>query len=555
LAFPHYPQNVDSCSIQHPVQKYRLLMSKPTVHRRVFGQFFTPLEVVACCYGLLNGKLSSAPHIVDPACGDGAFLRYATEQNLAPRTHLYGCDIDPPLAAMTAVDLPNVRCADGLDEASLQAGAFDLVVGNPPFGVVTSPVDGLPRISEVRFLLRAIELARPGGFVALVLPSGVLANERLRAVRAAALRECTALAVIALPRSAFRLTGTYAQCSIVVLQKVSAPADHQVFFGIAEQLDDLPGLVAAYQGSGVRGQGSGVRAGERGSGGAGETQDVIRKTQDVIRATHHAPRTTHDHRQPTTNHYRLPQTDALAQRMDAHFWRPECLQLLERMAARFELKQLGELIDRRSQLFVGDHVRASRGEAKAPGLPYEYYQTREFMAAGYNYAALERCDERAYRRLKRTAVQRHDILISCAGVGGSGLGRVCLVTHQPGLSCTGDVFALRTSDPHPIFLFLFLISHSGRAQLLRLQNGVGTSNLSADELLQVFVPLLPPDVQRDLANRYAPIATAHDQAMAACIRGDTAMFQRERTHAEALLAELVAHVEALCACTRLEIGD
>jgi len=52
----------------------------------------------------------------------------------------------------------------------------------------------------------------------------------------------------------------------------------------------------------------------------------------------------------------------------------------------------------------------------------------------------------------------------------------------------------------------FLASRAGRAQLLRLQNGVGTVNLSADELLQVEVPLLPAATQRDLAARYAPIS-------------------------------------------------
>jgi hypothetical protein len=146
--------------------------------------------------------------------------------------------------------------------------------------------------------------------------------------------------------------------------------------------------------------------------------------------------------------------------MDAPFWRPGFRLALERMAARHGLRPLGELIGRHS-LIVGDHVRPSRGESKGAGLPYEYYQTREFMPAGYNYAALERCDERAYRRLARTAVHQGDVLVSCAGVGGAGRGRVCLVTHQPGPSCTGDVFILRTKLLEPIYLFLFLGSRSG----------------------------------------------------------------------------------------------
>ena len=197
------------------------------------------------------------------------------------------------------------------------------------------------------------------------------------------------------------------------------------------------------------------------------------------------------------------------------------------------------------QIIPGDHVRPSRGELKGPGLPYEYYQTREFLSTGYNYAAIERCDERAYRRLRRTAVQQHDILVSCAGMGGAGRGRACLITHAPGLSCTGDVLILRVQQPNPIFLYLFLISQAGRAQLLRLQNGVGTANLSVDELLQVEVPLLADAAQHDLAACYAPIAAAHAASMSAALSGDQLAYLRERARAEALLAQLVQEVDEL----------
>jgi len=243
--------------------------------------------------------------------------------------------------------------------------------------------------------------------------------------------------------------------------------------------------------------------------------------------------------------YWLPQTSALTQRMDAHFWRPDYRLILELLAAHHPLRPLGELLDRQDGLIAGDHVRPSRGEAKGAGLPFEYYQTREFMPAGYNYAAIERCDERAYQRLRHTAVRRHDILVSCAGVGGAGKGRVCLVTHQPSPSCTGDVFIVRARRPDPIFLFLFLGSRGGRAQLLRLQNGVGTANLSAGELLQVQVPLVPSAAQHEFAAHYTPIAVAHDAALAALARADAVAFARERARSEALLAELKDEIDEM----------
>lgn len=499
-------------------------MSKLTPYHRAYGQFFTPAPVVACCYALLAGGLPPNPHIADPACGDGAFLRYAAAHQLAAPARIAGCDLDAALVAgLAAEGLTGVSCADGLQPESLTPAVFDLVIGNPPFGVATSPNSQQKLASEVRFLLHSLELARPGGYIALVLPSGVLANERLREVRAALLRRATALAVIALPRDTFHTTGTSAACSILLLRNAPAPPDHQVFFALARHTDDLPALVAAYH---------------------------AKRPQNPADEAEQPPATpAAAYNSGPAEAYWLAQTTALARRLDAPFWRPAARLLLERLAAHHPTRPLGDIIDHPDGLIAGDHVRPSRGEAKGPHLLYEYYQTREFMPAGYNYVAIERCDERAYHRLKHTAVQQHDILVSCAGVGGAGNGRVCLITHQPGPSCTGDVFILRARQLDPIFLFVFLAARGGHQQLLRLQNGVGTANLSADELRQVMLPLVAPEQQRLFAARYAPIATAHERSMAALSHADTAGFQRERAYAAELLNQLKRDIE------RLTLGD
>lgn len=484
--------------------------------RRAYGQYFTPEPVVAFCYTLLSGALPASPRIVDPACGDGAFLRYAAHSIAKPST-LYGCDIDPALAnTLAAAGLPGVRHADGLLAASLPDRSFDLVVGNPPFGVAARGEDGPARVSEVRFLLRALDIARPGGYVALILPSGVLANERLRGVRAEVLGRCTALAVVTLPRQTFRYIGTSAACSVVVLRVRPAPSDHHVFMALAERLDDLPRIARAYC--------------ERAEAENRKIENISPRLKDSA---------------AVSRAFWMLQTAALEARMDPSFWRPDYRAVVERLSERHSLRPLGEIIDRRHELIAGDHVRPSRGEQKGPGLPYEYYQTREFMPAGYNYTAVERCDERAYQRLKRTAVQRGDLLVSCAGVGGAGKGRVCLITHQPGPSCTGDVLLIRASRIAPVFLFLFLASRHGRTQLLRLQNGVGTSNLSADELLQVQVPLLPAAAQRDLAASYRGVALAHARAMGALAHGKMREFHRQRDRSEQLLTRIQGALERL----------
>src|SRR5689334_18188226 len=104
-------------------------MSKVSVYRRAYGQYFTPEPVVACCYALLEGQLGAGPRVADPSCGDGAFLRYAAAQALAAPRDLYGCDVDAGLVgALRADGFQNVQRADGLDPAGLPGAPFDLVV-------------------------------------------------------------------------------------------------------------------------------------------------------------------------------------------------------------------------------------------------------------------------------------------------------------------------------------------------------------------------------------------------------------------------------------------
>ena len=57
----------------------------------------------------------------------------AIDQRLRSRSGAGGC-------ARSAAGLPRVRQADGLDTASLPAASFDLVIGNPPYGVGGAPM-------------------------------------------------------------------------------------------------------------------------------------------------------------------------------------------------------------------------------------------------------------------------------------------------------------------------------------------------------------------------------------------------------------------------------
>ena len=234
-----------------------LLAANSPSHRRRAGCYYTPPawveRLVDASLGPLLARIVELPgavsrilslRIIDPACGSGRFLVAVAERlKQALRTcgaelnaellqHLvehclHGRDIDLNAVALCRYEIrralgepgalatgvlvsndttpgayasgsPLIRCADSLT-SDLPRGAFDLVIGNPPF---VNVIDGglSPQLKErllvdspelagtadlaFHFVRLSDELATLAGVVALVLPRTFLnapAAERLRA--------------------------------------------------------------------------------------------------------------------------------------------------------------------------------------------------------------------------------------------------------------------------------------------------------------------------------------------------------------------------------------
>jgi SAM-dependent methyltransferase len=186
-----------------------------TAARRRLGAWYTPdwlVDVVVelALHEVDRSQGSRTLRVLDPACGDGRFLR-AVAERLDGRCELVGVDIDDAALSAAADVLSSVEGvrlmrADALTWDWHAEGAFDLVIGNPPF---VSPLSShTPRRGSsglgggpyadvaVEFLSLAHRLARAGsGRVAFVLPTSVLSARDAAPVRAAidmdtSLRSC-----------------------------------------------------------------------------------------------------------------------------------------------------------------------------------------------------------------------------------------------------------------------------------------------------------------------------------------------------------------------------
>lgn len=221
------------------------------------GQFRTPRHIIRAMCDLVDPQYGE--RICDPACGTGGFLinayqhilkshtspdilRFAADgtpinaigDQLTPdqhaelrRNHLHGFDFDRTMMRLGWMNLiqhglenPDIHYADTLGsrfnervaEGGDLRGAFDVVLANPPFtgsidandiGPTLRPLN--TRKTELLFVELILQLLRPGGRAAVIVPEGVLfdSSRAHKALRQKLVAENELQAVISLPGGVF----------------------------------------------------------------------------------------------------------------------------------------------------------------------------------------------------------------------------------------------------------------------------------------------------------------------------------------------------------------
>ena len=135
--------------------------------------FFTPWVVASTVYQALERLGFNEGKALEPSAGTGIFL---AAQPKDWKLDWHGVEIDTVSGGILKHLQPDAGVqVCGFQDATLPNGGFDLVTGNVPFG--DYPIHdrrlGSPLIHDY-FLLRAVELVRPGGLVALITSRGTL---------------------------------------------------------------------------------------------------------------------------------------------------------------------------------------------------------------------------------------------------------------------------------------------------------------------------------------------------------------------------------------------
>lgn len=335
-------------------------MAKPVEKQKKqdLGIFYTPSEVVNFVFDILNiwkaredkekNRWQSRvprphyPSVIDPAVGEGIFLRGALESGFTKPDWIFGADIDrsviqrwkeinllekfggkePDLEAHffhqngllnIKWDQHKEKYEGRLRPDNVENQQFDAAVGNPPYGGIgvdfggkldpenmnllealekfeifshkktsnvkqaetngqnslftsnqTAAING--RVGrneliglahtmpiEILFVERFIQLVKPGGWIAIITPDGILSNSNAHYVRDFIATKTKVEAIVSLPRETFKQAGTSAKTSILFLRKLpednKSSLDYPVFLASVEKIskDNFQTVAQNYQ--------------------------------------------------------------------------------------------------------------------------------------------------------------------------------------------------------------------------------------------------------------------------------------------------------------------
>jgi type I restriction enzyme M protein len=293
------------------------------------GQFFTPRNVVRLCVEMLNLKhdekvidpacgsggflIVALEHVWKKIEEKYKHLQKEKIGSLKTEVaskNFYGIDKEFDLAKVSKAYMAivgdgrgGIFCADSLvtpeewipiQREKIKLGSFDVLLTNPPFGakipitskellqvyelgfkwkknkktgkwVRTNTVQD-KQVPQILFIERCLQLLKPGGRMAIVLPDGILGNVNDGYIREFIRQEARILAVVDCPPETFQ-PSTSTKTSVLFLQKKKGneiEKGYSIFMAVAEKCghdrrgkpiykddgsldDDLPKVADAYK--------------------------------------------------------------------------------------------------------------------------------------------------------------------------------------------------------------------------------------------------------------------------------------------------------------------
>lgn len=498
------------------------------------GEFFTPHPIVRLAVEMMAPKPNEKA--IDPACGSGGFLiqtiSYVCHNNpdidksTYVREKIRGIEFNPDVALSAMIRHAfeggagtEIICANALIENEQLNNTFDIVLTNPPFGskgkiedqrilksyllarrwnrtgndaweVTRNVLAG--QSPEILFIEKCLNLLRPGGRMAIVLPDGLLQNVSNSHIRFWISSQAKVLGVVSIPQEAFVPYGTGIKTSLLLLQKLPSTIE-RVFMARIQKI-----------GYDVKGQPV-YKRDENGkfiktSSGLHIVDDDI---DEIARAYYRFQEG--NLQSESDSIYFVPEM-MLNARLDVEHYHPEDRKLIENLQAN-GARPLGEIADILKE--TDDFRLASNGNIRY--IAISDVDARTMQVVSQQVIKPHEAPSRATYRLRKG-----DIITAISGAStGTPRHSTALITEDEDKAICSNGFAVLRNihGVEPLFLLAYMRTDHYLRQVRRLMTGHAIPAISTEDLAKILVPIPHIEMQKKISDEIATILTMRREAL------------------------------------------
>jgi len=237
-------------------------------------------------------------------------------------------------------------------------------------------------------------------------------------------------------------------------------------------------------------------------------------------------------------------------RWNAVYWRPAYVKNLKEITdSNFSISKIGDF---------EEHL--TYGAIVTGGKNYEGKGVFLLNQGDIQFTGLDDTDMKEIKKnspwnIERAKVKTKSLVLARSGVGGVGKNRITIITKPINAVVDSfvDVLDLDIRKINPFYVLVFWKTKFGRLQVERIINGVGTVNISFDEIREIKILNIPKNVQDNIESEYKKMSKYHDKAMEAKKNDQEAEYKKNIEIAEKMLKDLIAKTEAVVRGERKDV--
>jgi len=223
-------------------------------------------------------------------------------------------------------------------------------------------------------------------------------------------------------------------------------------------------------------------------------------------------------------------------RWDPKFWNPEHQALIDEINNNFKTKPFGKYIEYITYGQVGRRELDKKGTVR-------YIQTINIIDTGIDYYIKPATIKNgSWNDLERSRLQKYDVLLGNAGMGG--LGKVAIFLDEIDVNISQDIDILRIKNINPFYVAAFLKSQYGNLQVWYHSKGVGAPKIPFEEVKSILIPVIPKKEQDIIEKRYLEMDELHKRAIL-MRRKNQPTHKEEFEKASSILQDILKHTESI----------